>query len=476
MSEPSSDRRTAPDGNGRAIPQGRVRRSLPVAGFYARAMGEAAVASLATRSRRPERFERLHERNAERYAELLGNSRGALMKVGQLMSAFDVSALEQAQTLEAYRSALERLQADAPPMAAELARATIEAELGRSIDEVFATFEDEHLAAASIGQVHGATLHDGRDVVVKVQYPGVAEAVRADIANTQLVLTFCRIIAAVVPGTSIDFRAIGEEAAARTLEELDYFHEAANLTAFADSYRGHPFIRVPEVVPEASSARVLTMTRLYGRRLAEVGDAPQAMKDRWGEILFRFGWFSRDNDRMVNTDPNPANFLLADDGTVGFVDFGCVKRFDPADYALVSEYNRVVIDGDAPRLRRLMVDGGILGADSDLDADELLGWARQTLLSVTAPQPFTVTPEYFKIAGPAAMMPTGPQRRVAGQLNLPPAFLYVARLDTGLQGILARLRATADWRAILDELDGRGAPVGELGAAHAAWAQTRREP
>lgn len=473
MTEPPEERTLTPDGKGQVIPRGRVRRSLPLAGFYARTAGEAVVASLATRPRRAERFERLHERAAERYVELLGNSRGALMKVGQLMSAFDVSALEHAPTLEVYRSALVRLQADAPPMAADLARATIEAELGRPIDEVFATFDDQHLAAASIGQVHAATLPDGRAVVVKVQYPGVADAVRADVANTELVLTFCRIIGSVLPGSSIDFRSIGDEVAARIAEELDYVREAENITAFADRYRDHPFIRVPDVVPEASTERVLTMTRLHGRRLSEVEGAPQATKDRWGEILFRFGNGSRASDRMINTDPNPANYLLGDDGTVGFVDFGCVKRFDEADHALVYDYNWAVIDGDATRLRQLMIDGGILKPSSDLTADELLTWARLPLLSITAPQPFTVTPEYLAVAGPAAMMPTGPQRHVSGQLNLPPAFLFVSRLDAGLHGTLARLRATADWRGVLDELDGRGPPIGELGEIHAAWAENR---
>ena len=466
----------APDGGeGRAIPQGRLRRSLPLAGFSARTAGEAVVASLARGPRRRENFERLHERTAERYVELLGNSRGALMKVGQLMSAFDVSALEHAPALEVYRSALERLQADAPAMAASLARSTIEDGLGRPIDEVFATFDDHHLAAASIGQVHAATLPDGREVAVKVQYPGVSDAVRADVANTELLFAFCRILGAVVPGSSIDFRSVGEEAAARILEELDYRHEAANITVFAERYRGHPFIRVPDVVPEASSGSVLTMTRLHGRRLGEVLDASQATKDRWGEILFRFANGSRGTDRMVHTDPNPANYLFADDGTVGFVDFGCVKRFDEDEYALVHDYNWAVIEGDAPRLRRLMIDGNILRPDSDLGAEELLEWARLPIPALTSPQPFTVTPEYFNEAGPVAMMPRGPQRRIAGQLNLPPAFRFVSRLDVGLHGTLARLRATADWRAVYEELDGRGPPVGELGELDAAWTRERAQ-
>lgn len=468
--QPGIDRTPAP------IPQGRVRRALPLAGFGVRTAGEAVVAALATRERRAERFTRLHERRAERYVEILGNARGALMKVGQLMSAFDLSALEHGSSLEVYRAALERLQADAPPMAPELARGTIERSLGRRIEDVFATFDDDHLAAASIGQVHAATLPDGREVVVKVQYPGVADAVRADLANTELVLTFCRILTAVVPGSAIDFRAIASEVTDRTLEELDYVHEAQNVTRFAERYRGHPFIRIPEVVADASTDRVLTMTRLHGRRLAEVDDAPQDLKDRWGEILFRYSNGNRGADRMSNTDPNPANFLLGDDGTVGFVDFGCVKHFDEDDYTLVHDYNRAVIDGDAPLLRRLMIDGGILPADSVLTADELLDWARLPQRSVTAPQPFTITPDYFRDSGPTAMLPTGPQRRIASQLDIPPAFLFVSRLDVGLHGTLARLRATADWRAILDELDGRCPPVGDLGAADAAWAATRRRP
>lgn len=463
-----------PDRKGNVVPQGRVRRALPVAGFAARTAGEAVVASLATRSHRADRLDRFHERTAERYVELHGNFRGALMKVGQLMSAFDVSALEHAPALEVYRAALERLQADARPMSAELARATIEGELGRSIDEVYATFDDEHLAAASIGQVHAATMPDGREVVVKVQYPGVADAVRADVANTELLLTFCRIISAVVPGSSIDFRSMGTEVAERITEELDYRHEASAISDFAEMYRDHPFIRIPEVVPEASTGSVLTMTRLHGRRPTEVDDTPQALKDRWGEIMFRFCFGSRGLDHMSNTDPNPSNFLLADDGTVGFVDFGCVKVFDDHEYEVLRSYLRAVLDDDAETLREVMVRGDVIAADSELTADELLEWARVPSLSLTSPQPFTVTPEYLTVGGPVAMMPTGPYRQVSGKLNLPPAFLFVSRMDVGLHGVLARLRATADWRAIVDERDGVGPPAGALGAEHAAWARARR--
>src|ERR1700704_6121456 len=161
------------------IPQGRIRRTMPLAGFTARAAGGRVVAGLRKQAGDVDAVERFHERTAERYAELLGHSKGVLMKAGQMFSMIDTGSVGLTE-FSPYQRALGRLQADAPPMDSALAREVAEADLGRALEDVFAEFTNEPMAAASIGQVHRALMPDGRQVAVKIQYPGAAEAIRDD--------------------------------------------------------------------------------------------------------------------------------------------------------------------------------------------------------------------------------------------------------------------------------------------------------
>src|SRR3954469_9884276 len=272
------------------IPQGRMRRTAPLAAVSARAAGEGVVDVLRRRLK-GERGASLefHVRNAERYADVLSRSKGVLMKVGQILSFVDTSAALDGQYGEVYRAALASLQADAEPMEPVLVAAVIESELGRPPEELFAEFSPEPIAAASIGQVHTARLHDGSEVAVKVQYPGVADAIRDDLANTELLFTFIKIAKGLVPQyRNFDVRPLADEIAERFTEELDYRPELANQMAFADHYRGHPFFRVPAVFPELSADRVLTMEMAHGRRWDELDDGGQSRRDRWGEAVFRF--------------------------------------------------------------------------------------------------------------------------------------------------------------------------------------------
>ena len=210
------------------------------------------------------------------------------MKAGQMLSMVDASAIGSGG-FSPYQKALTRLQANAPPMDPALAQDVLQADLGRPADELFAEFTEQPMAAASIGQVHRAVLHDGREVAVKIQYPGAAEAIRDDLANTELLATFLRLLYS-ASGTAMrpDLRQMTREIAARISEEIDYRHEAANITAFSELYRDHPFIRIPEVIDEASGDRVLTMTYLDGMDWAAAQQADQELKNTWAEVIFRF--------------------------------------------------------------------------------------------------------------------------------------------------------------------------------------------
>src|SRR3954470_15265943 len=237
------------------IPQGRVRRTVPLATLSARAAGGGVVDILRRRlkGQRGTSLE-FHVRNAERYADVLSRSKGLLMKVGQIVSFVDISAAVDRTYGEVYQAALASLQSDAEPMDPVLVAAVIENELGRSPEEAFAEFSPTPIAAASIGQVHVARLHDGTEVAVKIQYPGVADAIGDDLANTQLLFTFVKIAQGVIPQfRSFDVRAIADEISERFSEELDYAAELAYQSEFAEHYRGHPFVRVPDVFPELST-------------------------------------------------------------------------------------------------------------------------------------------------------------------------------------------------------------------------------
>jgi len=443
------------------IPQGRLRRTAPLAAISARAAGEGVVDVLRRRLK-GERGASLefHVRNAERYAKVLSRSKGVLMKVGQILSFVDTSAVLEGQYGEVYRAALASLQADAEPMEPVLVAAVIESELGRPPEQLFAEFSPEPIAAASIGQVHTARLHDGTEVAVKVQYPGVAEAIGADLANTELLFTFIKIAKGVVPQfRNFDVRAVADEIAERIAEEVDYGTELANQMEFADHYRGHPFARVPEVFPELSSDRVLTMEMVHGRRWTEIGDVDQALRNRWGEAIDRFFFGSVARFGMFNADPHPGNYLFHDDGSVTFLDFGCVKRLSPVAQRGFWDMPAAAIDNDADRLLGVCIEQGFFRADDPPPADELLAWCRQNFASLHQPQPFTFTPEFAaQILGHLLSMDKDVMRHV----TVPRDFVFTNRIFVGLYSILGALRATADWMAIFQE-DITGRPTTDLG-------------
>jgi predicted unusual protein kinase regulating ubiquinone biosynthesis (AarF/ABC1/UbiB family) len=412
-----------------------------------------------------------HVRNAERYAEALSRSKGLLMKVGQIVSFVDLSAAVDSTYGEVYRDALASLQSDAEPMDPELVAAVIESELGQGPEDLFAEFSPTPIAAASIGQVHVARLHDGTEVAVKVQYPGVAEAIGADLANTQLLFTFVKIAKGVVPQLrNFGVQAMADEITERFTEELDYTAELAYQREFAEHYRGHPFIRVPEVFPELSSGRVLTMEMVHGRRWTDTLAADQALRDRWGEVVDRFFFGSLARCGMFNADPHPGNYLFHDDGTVTFLDFGCVKRMTPALQRGMWDQVVAALDNDGERLLRVFIEFGFTQADSLPPADKLLAWYRQNFAPLCLPQPMTFTPQFVaELLGQMANMDKDVMRHV----TVPKDFVFTNRLFIGLYSVLAALRATADWRAIFDEC-ATGTPTTELGRLDADFFAAKR--
>src|SRR3954453_18112364 len=309
------------------LPQGRVRRTAKVGTVIgsqgARYAGTRAANVARSKEKAAEALDARHLEAAERMVDVLGTMKGAAMKIGQLASFIDTEFIPE-EYRELYQDRLSKLRSEAPSMEWKKVKSVLEEEWdGAPIEELFEDFDHEATAAASIGQVHRAVLPDGRKVAVKVQYPGVAKALRADMQNAGLIM---RMAKALAPG--LDAKAAAEELKERVMEELDYELEAQNQRSFARGYRDHPFVFVPEVVTRLSTTRVLVTEWVDGLGFEEVRALPQEQKDRFGEILFRCCFGSIYHLQHFNADAHPGNYLLLEDGRVAFLDFGMTKQLD----------------------------------------------------------------------------------------------------------------------------------------------------
>lgn len=455
-----------------SVPGGRVRRTMPLAGFTARAAGGRLVAGLREKTGDDGAVERFHERTAERYTDLLGQSKGVLMKVGQMMSMLDPEALGDGG-FSPYQRALSRLRTDAPPMSPRLVHKVVGADLGRMEDH-FAEFDDEPMAAASIGQVHRAVLRNGREVVVKVQYPGVAQAIRDDLANSELVATLLRF-ATSAAGVGVDTRGLARESAARIAEEIDYRHEAAMIDRFAELYRGHPFIRVPDVVPESSGVHVLTMSYLQGLDWPSAQRADQDLKNNWAEVICRFVHGNFRHHNLLHADPHPGNFRFDPNGTVAFLDFGCVKVLPERIRHSWVAMNRAALDDRFDDCRNIMDELGFFVGGLRITTEEIQDWWDVLLFELTQlPQPVTFTQDATARLLKALFSTSAdnPVRR----MNVPLDFSMFPRVQLSLTHIGAGFNATLWARAMFDDVDGVAEPVTELGKLHQTWVRERGLP
>jgi predicted unusual protein kinase regulating ubiquinone biosynthesis (AarF/ABC1/UbiB family) len=444
-------------------------RNARLARLGARAGGRQAVARarglFVSAERREELDRRVELRQAEDVARELGQMKGALMKLGQMVSYLDEGLPEPV------RIALAQLQQDAPPMSVELAAATIETELGATPDRLFAEFDPDPIAAASIGQVHRAVTRDGRAVAVKVQYPGVAEAVTADLGNVGLLFGG---IGRAYPG--FESGPLIEELRTRLREELDYRLEARRQQRFADYYFAHPFIHVPAVLPGLSTGRVLTTELAVGARFAEAARWSQDQRDLAGEAIFRFVFRSFYRLRLFNGDPHPGNYLFRPDGRVSFLDFGLVKEFSDQDIDVIRRLiETIVLRPDAAAFRQAMEDAGFLQRGAPVADDAVVEYFGHFYSHMRERGPHAITPEFASEVVRRFFDVRGPYAEVMRHANVPPEFVVVQRVNLGLFAVLAQLGAAADWRSVGEELWPwvNGPPAGRLGALEAEWLALR---
>ncbi|MGF1597705.1 MAG: ABC1 kinase family protein [Acidimicrobiales bacterium] len=395
-------------------------------------------------------------RTAQDVTAELGNMKGAMMKIGQMASYLDSGLPEHV------RQTMASLQHDAPPMAPELAAEQIERQLGHPPDRLFAEWDEVPIAAASIGQVHRAITSDGRAVAVKIQYPGVAEAVAADLDNAGWIFGG---LAAMFP--SVDPAPIVAEIKDRLVEELDYVNEAANQRLFHAYFDGHPFITVPGVVDELSTARILTTDLAVGSRFGDVVHWSKEERDLAAETLFRFSFGAIYRLHSFNGDPHPGNYLFNPGGRVTFFDFGLVKRFDPSETVLFEQLiQEMVLNRNAAGFRRVVEDAGILAPGAPFDDEAIEEYFSYYYRYVLTDGPVTFDAEYAAAGVKHLFDTSGPYRELMRYLNVPPSFVVVQRITLGLVALFAQLNATANWQRIARELwpftaSGPSTPMGE---------------
>ncbi|MBT2391390.1 AarF/ABC1/UbiB kinase family protein [Streptomyces sp. ISL-1] len=388
----------------------------------------------------------LQQRTADQLFKVLGELKGGAMKFGQAMSVFE-SALPE-EIAGPYRAALTKLQDAAPPMPTRTVHAVLAERLGEEWRELFLSFEDKPSAAASIGQVHRAVWHDGREVAVKVQYPGAGEALLSDL--TQL-SRFARLLGPLIPG--MDIKPLIAELRDRVSEELDYELEGQAQREHAAEFADDPDVLVPDVVHQCD--QVLVTEWIDGIPLAEViADGTDEQRDRAGQLLARFLFSGPARTGLLHADPHPGNFRLLpeDDGEgwrLGVLDFGTVDRLPGGLPSTIGECLRMTLAGEAEGVYELLCLEGFVKEAIELDPEAVLEY----LVPIIEPaelEEFTFTRSWMRTQAARIADIRSPAHQLGKQLNLPPSYLLIHRVTLSTIGVLCQLNATVRLR---DELE-----------------------
>ncbi|MFA4928900.1 MAG: AarF/ABC1/UbiB kinase family protein [Patulibacter sp.] len=473
----SGQRDDEPDREAGKLPTGRVARTARIGGLVAGQGLRWAGMRTANRVRSPEKAEEARgDRTAAAVQQLvaqLGQMRGAAMKIGQMLSMVDFDGLPDDQR-DDLQQQLAALRDDVPPVPFAKLERLITDELGGPLSGRFREFDEQAFAAASIGQVHRAVTRDGEDVVVKVQYPGVAEAVETDLRNGQLLIPIIRRIA---PG--LNFKALAAEMRERIGEELDYELEAQNHRRIERLVRDHPFIRVPRVLTGLSTRRVLVSEYVEGERFEAVRRTDDATRDHYAEIVFRFFFGLLYRDGIALGDPHPGNYLRCADGRVCFLDFGLLRDVGPERIAKERAIAAAVRENDAEPLKRSLIDGGYVpaGRADAVDPEWALRMMRMTTGWYARPGVRRLAPDNAREHGIGERSDREQRAAIREQVNqfeIPPEAILVRRMHGIVAVVLGQLRAEADWGGIAAEyLDGAD-PVTPLGVAEAEYLAARR--
>ncbi|HTX47250.1 MAG TPA: AarF/ABC1/UbiB kinase family protein [Solirubrobacteraceae bacterium] len=451
-----------------SIPTSRVARTAKVgrlaAGQAIRQAGTRAANVTRDEDGKRAALERRHIEAAEQIVTALGTMKGAAMKVGQVMSFLDVG-LVPAEYQEEFQKKLAKLRDAAPTVTFKEMKKVIESELDEPLKDVFEDLDEEPIAAASIGQVYRARLRDdGREVAIKVQYPGVAAAVRADMQNLGMILRLAKRIA---PG--MDPQAIGKEIRDRIEEELDYELEAQNQRTLARIFRGHPFIVVPDVITSLSREKVMVSEYVHGIGFEELKSYSQEERDRIGEILFRFYFGCLYRHHQFSGDPHPGNSMLLKDGRMAFFDFGLFKRMPAGTVELEMQVQRAVIEGDVDTVMRVGAETGFFPEPERFNGEKVLEHFRAATAWYTEDRYIQLTPEY---ATQVLIDMSDPRSEYFGQMrheNAPPDHIFGRRMEVLTLAVIAQLYTRGNFHRIAREWLYGDEPETELGRQEAEF-------
>ena len=453
------------------IPKGRVTRSAKLGtalgGQAAKYAGTKAASLGRSQEDKAEKLEARHIETALKMVSTLGEMKGAAMKIGQLASFIDTEFLPP-EYAELYQEELAKLRTSAPPMPWKEVEKVVRDEYAEPVYTHFTEFEPEAFAAASIGQVHRATLNDGREVAVKIQYPGVAEALESDMRNAGMLV---RLAKALAPG--LDAKAVAEELKERVMEELDYEFEAQNQRSFSRAYRGHPFIYVPDVITRLSRRKVLVTEFVEGAGFDEVKQLGEEERGRFGEIVFRFCFGSIYHLQHFNADSHPGNYLRMPDGRVAFLDFGMTKKLDAEQIELEQAALDAAIRQDPEALRQRLADLGFIRKPTKTDAEQLMehvmlvgGWYIED-------RDYKVSARRVMKIIESASDPRSEYFRVMRRENIPADELMGRRMEIGVLAVLAQLGAKRNWHRIMREWVYADEPETELGRQEWEYFESR---
>ncbi|KOV82399.1 ABC transporter ATP-binding protein [Nocardia sp. NRRL S-836] len=379
-------------------------------------------------------------KTAEQVFAVLGQLKGGAMKFGQALSVFEAAVPDELAA--PYREALTKLQTAAPPMPARTTHRVLAEQLGASWTKRFQSFDDEPAASASIGQVHRAVWHDGRDVAVKVQYPGADEALRADLKQ---LLRFSRLLQAIMPGT--DVRPLLEELRDRYLEELDYRDEAANQRTFAKAFEDDPHVLVPRVIASAPKVMVTEWTSGVGlSTIIREGSAED--RDLAGQLLSEFHFSAPSRSGLLHADPHPGNFMLGTDGRLRVIDFGAVARLPDGLPKTLGRMTRLALDGRSADLVDLLRTENFIREGMPLDGEDVLGYLAPFVEPLRT-ESFHFTRRWLQSQAERVGDLRSPDSQTGRSLNLPPQYLLIHRVTLGATGILCQLDAHVKAREIV---------------------------
>lgn len=447
------------------IRSGRFARVAMLGGMAARLAGDAASAAgrFAATAAKDEAARALHRRAAKTLTRSLGEMKGLPMKLGQMLSYIDDFVPPQHRHI--YRETLRELQTRTRPMLWESIEELVTEELGGPPDTVFASFDRNPIAAASIGQVYRATTHDGVDVAVKVQYPGIADAIRSDMRNIDTVVS---ALATALP--RFDVEQSINDLTARLHEECDYTVERDNQHAFAESWSDDPEVLIPRVVEDLCGRHVLVTEWVAGMSWHDMlASSSDEEKNRYGLTIFRFVFRSLYVFGMFNADPHPGNYLFLPDGRVAFLDFGCVQRFDPEILAAIARVRKMAVTGVRGEPFRDALSGSY-GIPRELD-DELWQLLEDYMYlsfePAVSPQPYRYDKGFTERLAKMTMtvkVEIGKRLLKVGIFDTKqPGVVFLHRINFGLNSILSTLQAEADFPALMAAIDAEAAAGGPDG-------------